>query len=87
MDSRPAIVIANGNQILVAKIRQSRFSFSSKSILLKDIFHVPEVKKTLLSVYKVCRDNNLSFEFNKNVASVKDRETDVEVAIGRVRNN
>lgn len=59
----------------MARTGHSKFPVSSKSILLKDILHMLEVKKNVLSVYKVCKDNNVSFAFNKNIVYVKDRET------------
>lgn len=66
--SERTIVITKGNQIPITSTMYSKFSLSSKFILLKDILHVPIVKKNLLLVYKVCKDDNVSFNFNNTVS-------------------
>lgn len=46
---------------------------------------MPVVKKNLMSVYKVCRDNNMSFGIDKYAVSIKEHETEEEVATDEVK--
>lgn len=40
--------------------------------MLKDALHAPSVASNLVSVHKLCRDNNIFIEFHSSFFSVKD---------------
>lgn len=46
--------------------------YSSKTLTLRNLLHVPHIKKNLLSVSQFCFDNNVLFEFHLKVCFVKD---------------
>jgi len=47
-----------------------RSSTSNNNLVLKDLLHVPEITKNLISVSKLCIDNNVFFEFHSNTCYV-----------------
>ena len=47
----------------------------TKSLVLKNVLHVPSITKPLLSVKKLCRDNRCFFEFHDDHCFVKDQES------------
>lgn len=51
---------------------------------MNNILHVPTVKKNLLSVKKLCDDNNQSITFDSSSVSIKDRATNMELIAGGV---
>lgn len=86
-DSTPSaanILTANGNGVSISNSGNSCFSVGQSQILLNDILHVPAIKKKLLSVKKLCDDNNFSVTFDSSNVSVKDRKTNEVVLTGGV---
>jgi histone deacetylase 1/2 len=59
------------------------FEFSSSSLHLKDILHVPHIHKNLLSVYRLVSDNDVFVEFHCHFFCVKDKATEKIVLHGR----
>lgn len=51
---------------------------------MTNILHVPEIKKKLLSVKKLCDDNNIIVSFDLSSVSIKDRTTSENMLIGGV---
>ena len=84
LPSTTNIITANGNGVSVSNTGHIHFSVGQKQILLKDILHVPAIKKKLLSVKKLCQDNNFSATFDNSTVSVKDRKIDKVVIVGGV---
>lgn len=79
-----SMVIANGKHLAVTNSGRSILNFQSKYILLKEINCILEVEKNL-SIYKVCKDNNVRFIFVKSNVSIKDLETIDKVATGEIK--
>lgn len=69
------VVITNGKLIPILNSEETSYIFCSKFLNLKTVFHVPEIKKNLLSVNKFCKDNYFSMHFDDNLVFVKDRES------------
>lgn len=80
-----AVVIVNGNSIPISYTEKSNIKFISHSLLLKDIIHVSKIKKNLLSVNKLCVDNNVSFHFDAQNVCVKDRWSSEEIAVSEAK--
>ena len=59
-----AIVVGNGNMILVHGHGQLSFPTSQKPLTLKNIFHAPKLIKNLIYVRKFTPDNMISVEFD-----------------------
>jgi hypothetical protein len=55
--------IVNGSGLSIRHIGHSIISTPSRDLVLKDILHVPEAAKNLLSVHKFTSDNHASLEY------------------------
>jgi len=60
----------SGLKISVIGYAHLRSSISINTLVLKDLLHVPEITKNLISISKFCRDNNIFFEFHSNTCYV-----------------
>ncbi|MFS7992367.1 putative transcription factor interactor and regulator CCHC(Zn) family [Helianthus anomalus] len=56
--------VGNGMPLPILHIGSKTFTSPNKTFHLKDILHVPALKKNLLSVQKFCQDNHVYFEFH-----------------------
>jgi len=59
----------------IQHIGQSVVRASSHNLTLKDILHVPQAAKNLVSVNRLAKDNNVFFEFHPEFFCIKDRDT------------
>ena len=58
------VQVANGTGLSIAHVGSSSVAmFNHPPILLKNVLHVPNIKKNLLSVHKLASDNNAFLEF------------------------
>ncbi|KAJ0816493.1 putative RNA-directed DNA polymerase [Helianthus annuus] len=67
--------VGNGESLPIIHIGSSRIFSPNKTLVLKNVLHVPGIKRNILSVQKFCRDNNVFFEFHDTFFSVKDKST------------
>lgn len=68
------VQVANGSGLSIYHISHSVIASNfGSSLHLKNILHVPQVSKHLLSVQKFAYDNNIFFEFHLTYFLVKDR--------------
>ncbi|CAH9061128.1 unnamed protein product [Cuscuta europaea] len=61
-----SIVVANRTTLLVKHTGQVTLSSSPRPLHLKYVLHVPHIKYNLLSIQKLCADNNYAVIFDKN---------------------
>ncbi|KAE8715757.1 hypothetical protein F3Y22_tig00110160pilonHSYRG00364 [Hibiscus syriacus] len=59
----------------VALVGNAHMNASSRVLLLNDLLHVPQITKSLLSVSKLARDNDVFIEFHANRCCVRDKAT------------
>lgn len=78
------ILTANGNGASVSHFSNSYYLVGKNQLVLKDILHVRGIKKKLLSVRKLCEDNDFSVTFNKSDVYIKDCKIDDVVLAGEV---
>jgi transposase InsO family protein len=69
------IRVGNGKGLPVAHIGTTSLSTPHSSLILKDVLHVPQITKNLVSVQKFTSDTNTFFEFHPDYFLVKDRPT------------
>lgn len=72
--------VGNGNNLSISHVGSSSFS----DLTLPNVFLVPELTKSLLSVSKLTRDNNVFMEFWPSHCFVKDfqgQKTDIQLFI------
>lgn len=67
-------------------ILQSGSSLSSRKIMLKNLLHVPNITKNLLSVSQFAQDNSVFFEFHLFSCFVKDQASKEVVLKGTLDN-
>lgn len=82
MDLAPSaddILIANGNKLFVFNLGNSSICIGPNCLQLNNILHIPEVKKNLLLINKLCNDNNISVTFDNFTVCFKDRNTNKEL--------
>lgn len=78
------VLTANDNEASVLHSGNSCFTIGKSQVLLNDILHILDIKKKLLSVKKLCADNNFSITFDASNVSFKDRKSNDVVLIGGV---
>lgn len=64
--------VGNRAGLLIQLVGASQISTPSKSLLLKNLLHVPSIEKNLLSVIQFTKDKNACFEFHSHFFCVKD---------------
>jgi hypothetical protein len=69
------IRVGNGKGLPVAHIGTTSLSTPHSSLLLKDVLHVPQITKNLISVQNFTSVTNTFFEFHPTYFLVKDRPT------------
>ncbi|KAM0038591.1 putative RNA-directed DNA polymerase [Helianthus debilis subsp. tardiflorus] len=74
--------VGNGMALPILHVGSKTFTSPNKTFHLKDILHVPALKKNLLSVQKFCQDNHVYFEFHATFFSVKDTSTHITLLTG-----
>ncbi|KAL4569482.1 hypothetical protein LXL04_025120 [Taraxacum kok-saghyz] len=67
--------VGNGKGLPILHIGSKRFYSPHKTFSIKNILHVPDIKKHLLSVQQFCHDNDVFFEFHSSFFAVKDEST------------
>ncbi|TXG69253.1 hypothetical protein EZV62_004188 [Acer yangbiense] len=82
-----SLMVGNGKQLDISHVGlKSLPSLTKHSIILKQVLHVPEIRKNLLSVSRLVNDNDVFIEFHANCCFVKDKLTGMEVLRGRLKN-
>ncbi|XP_010253823.1 PREDICTED: uncharacterized protein LOC104594965 [Nelumbo nucifera] len=67
------VTVGNGEGLAISHTGSSTISSASRSLLLKNILHVPNIQKNLLFVAQFSSDNDVYFEFHPHTCIVKDR--------------
>lgn len=71
--------IGNGTGLNISNVGYSILSSSSKpksrNFILKNLLHVPEITKNLISVLQFATDNHVFFEFHPHICLIKDQVT------------
>lgn len=80
------VTVANGKSLPIAHTGTSKKFLCTHSLQLNDILHNNQIKKNLLSIYKLCTNNNVSLCFDDWHVYVKDQRTSKEIVIDQARN-
>lgn len=76
--NHPGIIVVNG------ATGNSKFLKQGKEICVNDIAIVSSISRNLLSVYRLCNDNNISYWFDQNSVAIVDLQTKKVLARGGV---
>ncbi|PHT77498.1 hypothetical protein T459_21020 [Capsicum annuum] len=69
------VIVADGTLLPIKYIGSSTLSTTSKPLLLKNLLYVSSLTKTLLSIQRLCDDNNCFIHFTDSSFLVKDMKT------------
>jgi len=72
-----SLIIGNGKSLPITHVGTTSISNSHLTLTLPETLYVPSVNNNLLSVAKLCKDNNVLIEFHPLFCLVKDRTTGV----------
>ncbi|KAL4377411.1 hypothetical protein GQ457_02G034560 [Hibiscus cannabinus] len=79
-----SLLMGDGAGVLIRHVGQGSIYTSAKPLFLQNLLHVPMIKKKLLSVSQLTRDNNVFFEFHADGCYVKDSQTRNVLLEGRL---
>ncbi|KAL3345216.1 hypothetical protein AABB24_024254 [Solanum stoloniferum] len=79
-----SIMVGNGDKLRITHVGDKHIG---RSLRLKDVFVVPNLKKNLNSVSKLVKDNACSLKFMDEGFIVKDKRTKPILAKGNMRHN
>jgi hypothetical protein len=77
--------VGNGQGLPISHTGTTKLTYHNISFILKNLLHVPRIKKNLLSVSQFTRDNNVYFEFHPFFFCIKDRLTGTTLLRGRTK--
>lgn len=77
---------ANGTGMDIIHVSQSSIESNSRLLRLKNVLHVPQLNKNLLSVHKITNNNQVSLEFYPNSFLMKDLTTRETLLQGQFEN-
>jgi histone deacetylase 1/2 len=77
------VQVGNGAGLQIMHTGHSLINTAARSLILRNVLHVPHIIKHLLSVHKFSRDNNVFFEFHPWHFSIKDRASKKSLLEGR----
>ncbi|KAK4424666.1 Retrovirus-related Pol polyprotein from transposon RE1, partial [Sesamum alatum] len=77
------VQVGNGAGLQILHIGHSSINTTTRPLALRNILHVPDISKHLLSVHKFSRDNDVFFEFHPWHFSIKDRKSKTSLLEGR----
>ena len=77
--------VGNGTGLTIHSTGSSSLIYQSHPLKLVNILHVLEIRKRLLSVYRLTNDNAVLVEFHATYCVVKDEETGRPLLWGTVK--
>lgn len=77
------LLVGNDKSLSITHFGNSVLSTNKSPLVLRDVLHVPSITKPLLSVQKLCRDNNYFVEFHPSSCFVKDQTTKETLLSGK----
>lgn len=77
------VVISYGHGFAIKNTRSTTISTNKYDLRLTNVLHVPSMAKNLISVYKLCVDNNVSVIFDPSAFQVKDLSSGIQVTKGK----
>lgn len=79
------LIVGNGERLNICSVGNAWVSSNnSKELMLKDILHVPQIERNLLSISELIASNNIIVEFNNEGCFVKDKVTGEMLLLGKL---
>jgi hypothetical protein len=80
------VQVGNGASLQILNTGHSTINSVDRPLALRNVLHVPDISKHLLSVHKFTQDNDVFFEFHPTYFSIKDRQTKRRLLEGQSKN-
>uniref|UniRef100_A0A1J3IZM7 Retrovirus-related Pol polyprotein from transposon TNT 1-94 n=1 Tax=Noccaea caerulescens TaxID=107243 RepID=A0A1J3IZM7_NOCCA len=80
------VTIVDGSSLKITHTGSTLLPTSSRPLNLKDVLCVHDVRKNLISVYRMCNNNNVSVQFCPAKFQVKDLSTGARLLQGSTKN-
>ena len=77
--------VRNGQGLPISSIGSSIFQINDHHIHLKNILHVPQITKNLLSMLKLTTNNDVFVEFYSSFCLIKDKNIERVLLKGTIR--
>jgi hypothetical protein len=74
--------VGNGTGLCISHIGHSSINSVIRPLALRNILHVPDITKHLISVHKFSRDNDVFIEYHPWHFSIKDRQSKKNLLVG-----
>ena len=74
--------VGNGTGLRISHIGHSSINTAIRPLALRNILHVPDITKHLISVHKFSRDNDVFIEYHPWHFSIKDRQSKKSLLVG-----
>ena len=85
-NGKQMLTVGNGSKLKISRIGDSYlFTKGNKLLILKDMLHVPEITKNLLSVSQLTSVNNVAIEFDSFGCVVKDKAIGAALLRGKLK--
>lgn len=68
------LIIGDGSGLPIANTGYSSFILNSTSLHLNNVLHVPSASRNIISLSKLCQDNNISIVFSSTSFTVKEAQ-------------
>ena len=75
--------VGDGKGLSISHIGHTKLYTTHRSFTLSNVLHVPAITKLLISIQKLCLDNNVYFKFNPFLLYVKDLNTNEVLLSGQ----
>lgn len=70
-----SIMVGNGNHVSIANVGIAYLFTPTSKLILKEVYHVPFMKKNLISISKLTYDNEIFVEFHDNDCLIKEKKS------------
>lgn len=80
------VSMGNGDSVPIAHIGSAGLFTGNRLLNLKNVLHVPNMCKNLISFGQFAKDNKVYFEFHPFHCFVKDIQTGVTLLVGHIHN-
>ncbi|KAK9048876.1 hypothetical protein SSX86_032155 [Deinandra increscens subsp. villosa] len=82
-DGTEELVIGDGSCLKITHIGSIIINTSHTPLILTNVLCVPSISKNIISISRLCRDNNLLIQFYSSVFVIKDRASNLPVLQGQ----
>ena len=85
-NGKESLIVGNGEKLGILHVGDSILTVSNnKNLILKDVLHVPQIEKNLISISQLIACNNIDVLFNSVGCVVKDKATGKVLLQGRLK--